>query len=207
MTKGPTQEEQSAFNKELCKDHWPIERDLLYRPDRFRYVRKLVRPTGCVFCSAALDPQKSNEQSEADREQARLVLHRESHSLVILNKFPYNPGHLLVVPFRHEGDLLALSEEEYGELHALVRVSVHALKQAYGCEGINLGMNLGAAGGAGIPDHLHYHLIPRWVGDSNFFPIIAETKVLAETLEQSHARLLPYFKKSHSGSSERERTK
>lgn len=164
---------------------WPAERDILWRPERFKYVRKIIKQQGCVFCEArekGIGPES-------------LVLARGKYSMAVLNKFPYNTGHLLVLPARHCGDLNELSEAEFAEMNQLLRFSIHQLKHAYDCHGLNVGLNLGAAGGAGIPEHIHYHVIPRWAGDSNFFPLIAETKVLIETLEQTFERLRPPFER------------
>lgn len=115
--------------------------------------------------------------------------------MVVLNKYPYNNGHLLILPSRHVGEMEDLKEAEWSEIHFLLRESVRILKKVYQCAGLNVGMNLGAAGGAGIPDHLHYHVIPRWRGDTNFFPLIAETKVVVESLEDSYEKLSKHFKK------------
>jgi ATP adenylyltransferase len=147
-------------------------------------LRKLVQPEGCVFCSAA----------KAAVGYESLLLARSKYSMVVLNKFPYNPGHVLILPLRHCGDLLALSNEEYVDLQMLVRKTFEALTRAYQPSGINLGLNHGAVAGAGIPDHLHYHLIPRWAGDLNFFPLIAETKAIPMTLENSFEKLLEALK-------------
>lgn len=115
--------------------------------------------------------------------------------MIMLNKFPYNSGHLLVLPRRHCGDLLKLSDVEFEDLNNSIRKAMAALNEIYQPGGINIGLNHGATAGAGIPEHLHYHMVPRWSGDLNFFPLIAETKVLVETLEQTYGRLLEYFKK------------
>lgn len=162
---------------------WPVERDILFRPDRLKYVRKLIQTEGCVFCSAQDQVGFKN-----------LCLYQTKYSAVVLNKFPYNTGHLLIIPRRHVGDLLDLSAQESHDIHECLRLSVEALKKVYKPGGFNIGMNLGAVAGAGIPDHLHYHIVPRWAGDLNFFPLIAETKTVIESLEQSFERLIPYFK-------------
>ena len=119
--------------------------------------------------------------------------------MVVLNKFPYNTGHTLILPTRHCGELTDLSEEEYGAVMKLLRKTLAALQKSYACPGLNIGLNHGAVAGAGIPDHLHWHIIPRWHGDTNFFPLIAETKVLSETLEQTFQRLHPLFEEQHNG--------
>lgn len=164
---------------------WPLERDVLFRPDRMKYVRKLIKPEGCVFCNAA--------KKEISFES--LCVYKSDHSMVVLNKFPYNSGHVLVLPRRHCGDLLKLSEAEFVDLQNTIRHTMKAMTEIYSPGGINLGLNHGAVAGAGIPEHLHYHLIPRWAGDVNFFPLIAETKVLVESLEQTYEKFLEYFKK------------
>jgi ATP adenylyltransferase len=169
--------------KRLNQLVWPQERDVMMRPDRLRYVRKLVVPDGCVFCTAA----KSKPSFDS------LLLYRNKVAMVVLNKYPYNNGHLLVLPTKHEGQLTALNDDEGFELQRLLRESVRILKDALGTDGFNVGLNLGKVAGAGIPEHLHFHIVPRWAGDTNFFPLLAETKVVIEDLEQTFGRLLPYF--------------
>lgn len=160
----------------------PIKR-VLFRPDRMKYVRKLIPQKGCVFCEAA----------RQDLSFESLCVYKSKHSMVVLNKFPYNPGHILVLPQRHCGHLLDLSNEEFLDLNETFRRTFAALEKIYQPAGINAGLNHGAAAGAGIPDHLHYHLVPRWSGDLNFFPLIAETKVLVESLEQTYDKFVEYF--------------
>lgn len=170
---------------QINKDIWPLERDVLFRPDRLKYVRKLIKPDGCVFCRAA----------QGEVSIGTLCVFKSKHSMVVLNKFPYNSGHVLVLPQRHCGDLLKLSEEEFRDLQDTIRLAMKVLNEAYEPGGINIGLNHGAVAGAGIPEHLHYHMIPRWAGDLNFFPLIAETKVLVESLEQTYEKLWGIFKK------------
>ena len=117
------------------------------------------------------------------------IVHRGATCFVILNAYPYTSGHVLVLPKRGVGELEDLTEAEAVELWALARASVIAITTAYRCEGVNLGMNLGRAGGAGVPDHLHIHVLPRWSGDTNFMTAVAETRVLPETLGESWAKL------------------
>lgn len=174
----------SELYLQASKEIWPMERDVLFRPDRFKYVRKLIEPTGCVFCRAA------KEKPSFDT----LCVRKTNHSMILLNKFPYNSGHLLVIPLKHTGDLLELSSAEYQDLHESLKLAVKALKQVYQPGGLNVGLNLGAVAGAGIPDHVHYHVIPRWAGDLNFFPLVAETKTVIESLEMTFDRLIAYFK-------------
>jgi ATP adenylyltransferase len=166
------------------KEHWPLEHDVLFRPDRFSYVRKLVKAEGCVFCTAA--SKKPTYKT--------LCVYQSKHSMVVINKFPYNSGHMLVMPKRHTGDILDLSQAEFEDLQNLIRTTVRAINDLYQPAGFNLGLNHGAVAGAGIPEHLHYHLIPRWAGDLNFFPLIAKTKVVIENLELTFKRMLEYFK-------------
>lgn len=166
-------------------DLWPApSRAVLHRPDRMKYVRKQIQDVGCVFCLSC----KSGPSLES------LCVYKTKHSMVILNKYPYNSGHVLVLPKRHVGDLQKLRIEEWRDLMDLVRLTQKVVGEVYEPTGMNLGVNHGATGGAGIPDHLHFHLIPRWAGDLNFFPLIAETKVVIETLETSYQRLQQAFK-------------
>jgi len=164
---------------------WPTERDIMERPDRYKYVRKLIKIDGCVFCNSI----KEGVNFES------LVLYSGKLGVVIMNKFPYNTGHLLILPKRHTGDLPQLKKDENHELADLMQISSQILIKELGCQGLNLGLNHGAVAGAGIPEHLHWHIVPRWGGDTNFFPLIAETKALPETLEQTYNRLRPHFEK------------
>jgi len=178
--KKSTKKDHISLNNEI----WPLERDVLFRPDRYRYVRKLIHPEGCVFCEAA----------EKGIGFESLCVYQTKHSMLVLNKYPYNSGHVLVIPKKHIADLTDLKSEEAADLHELLILTVKALRQVYEPGGLNLGLNLGAVGGAGIPDHIHYHVIPRWAGDLNFFPLVAETKTVIESLEMSFERLIAYFK-------------
>lgn len=162
---------------------WPNERQILFKPERLKYVRKVDKPKGCVFCAAV----------EKGVGSKSLLLFDGKHAIVILNKYPYNNGHALVLPRRHCGDFLELNPNEQLEINRCLKQVIHALGETYSPAGFNVGLNLGSAAGAGIPEHLHYHVIPRWRGDTNFFPLIAETKVVVETLEQTFDRLIPYF--------------
>ncbi|MGZ3773994.1 MAG: HIT family protein [Pseudobdellovibrionaceae bacterium] len=185
QNKKTVQDVNKAATLKIGSEVWPLERDVLFRPDRMKYVRKLIKPTGCVFCKAA-----SEEMS-----LETLCIYKTKYSMIVLNKFPYNSGHLLVLPQRHCGDMLKLSEEEFRDLQDTIRLAMSALNEAYEPGGINLGLNHGAVAGAGIPEHMHYHLVPRWAGDLNFFPLIAETKVLVESLEQTYEKLWGILKK------------
>lgn len=162
---------------------WPQKRKVLFRPDRWKYVRKMERPEGCVFCRSATEKMSLET----------LCVHRTSYSQVVLNKYPYNSGHVLVLPLRHCGNLLELSAEESADLWAVLRKTMTVLTEVYQPGGINVGLNHGAAAGAGLPEHLHFHLIPRWAGDLNFFPLVAETKVVVEGLDDSYRKILSGF--------------
>lgn len=162
---------------------WPMETNVFFRPARLKYVRKLIKPEGCVFCASA----KGGIKEET------LCVYQTQYSQIVVNKFPYNSGHVLVLPLRHCGDLLALTPEEYKDLHDTVKIAVGAVKGIYSPQGFNLGLNNGATAGAGIPDHLHFHIVPRWNGDLNFFPLIAETKLVIEEAEASYHRYIEYF--------------
>lgn len=170
-------------------DIWPTERDIMVRPERLKYVRKLLKVDGCVFCNSL----------KAGVKVRSLLLFKSKYAAVVMNKYPYNPGHLLIIPTRHIGEFEQLKAKELFELNELIQRSIKVLKEAYDPAGFNVGLNLGAAAGAGIPEHLHYHLVPRWKGDTNFFPLISETKVIVESLEQTFERLLPLFKESSDG--------
>jgi ATP adenylyltransferase len=143
---------------------------------------------GCIFCQFP-----SEEGEEADRRN--LILGRSAHSFAILNKYPYNNAHLMVIPRRHTAELAALPAEELADLNLLLQSSVAILGRVYAPAGFNIGMNLGRVAGAGIADHLHWHVVPRWAGDTNFMPVVAETKVMIEHLLQSYDKLRPEFQK------------
>jgi ATP adenylyltransferase len=157
--------------------------DHLWSPWRLDYVTA-TKPDGCVFCTAA-DPSSNDP----------LVVFRGRLAYVILNLYPYNNGHLMVVPRRHESSLAALSAEEMGEVGLLVQRSEIVLRETYRLQGINVGVNLGAAAGAGIEEHVHVHLVPRWNGDTNFMTVVGETRVLPEAIRSTAARLRPVFER------------
>jgi ATP adenylyltransferase len=169
--------------KKWVKEIWPQERDIFERPERIKYLRRTKTPDHCVFC----------ESLDTKSEQSELLLYTGKTAMVVLNKYPYNTGHCLVLPKRHIDELTALTKDEVAEIAQLQVKVVEILGKAYEPQGYNLGMNHGKVAGAGIPDHLHWHIIPRWGGDTNFFPLIAETKVVPEKLEDSVKRLKPLF--------------
>lgn len=138
---------------------------------------------GCIFCDL---PRGTDDRNN-------LILGRTASTFAILNRFPYNNGHLMVVPRAHLGDLDGLADAEHAELAGMLRVASRLVRKAYGPHGSNIGMNLGRSAGAGIADHLHWHIVPRWNGDTNFMPVLGETKVMVEHLEASFDRLRPLF--------------
>lgn len=152
--------------------------DRLWTPWRMQYIAN-DKGDGCIFCAALAQ--------QDDRES--LLLHRGRHAFVMLNKYPYNNGHLLVVPYSHTGDLSALDSDAHAELMGLIAQGIEWLKAASRPEGFNAGLNLGKAGGAGVTDHLHFHVIPRWSGDTNFMTLTGETRVLPESLDDTWSRL------------------
>jgi ATP adenylyltransferase len=155
----------------------------LWSPWRLSYVTGTGTSTGCVFCDA---------QSGA---QASLIVFHGRTCFVILNKFPYNNGHLMVVPNRHIPSLAAATEEELCELIELTRRSEIALGEAYSPHGMNMGINIGKPAGAGVLDHVHLHVVPRWNGDTNYMTVVGETRVLPEELPQAAEKLRPIFER------------
>ncbi|ASE10416.1 MULTISPECIES: HIT family protein [Kocuria] len=147
----------------------------LWTPHRLAYVRgedtSVEQPPGCPFCNA---PERSDEDS--------LIVHRGEHCFAVLNLFPYNPGHVLVCPYRHVAELDELTDEELWELNTLTRTAVHVIREIAHPAAFNVGLNLGSAAGGSLAEHLHQHVVPRWTGDANFMPVIAHTKPLIQTL-------------------------
>jgi ATP adenylyltransferase len=160
--------------------------DRIWSPWRMAYIqaaKEQGEDGGCIFCDLP---------AEGDDERT-MILARGELAFVIVNSFPYNPGHLMVAPFRHVGAFTSLEAAELADVDALVARSIRALEQEMEPHGYNLGMNLGRVAGAGIPDHVHWHLVPRWNGDTNFMPVVGQTRVLPELLEETYARLRPRF--------------
>lgn len=152
----------------------------LWTPWRMQYVASADRePAGCLFC----------ELAGRQDDEANLVVKRGRRALVVLNLYPYNTGHAMIAPYEHTADFPSLAPETGAEVLSLCQEVVGALAAEYRPDGFNLGMNLGRVAGAGVPDHLHVHVVPRWSGDSNFMAITADTKVMPETLDQTYARV------------------
>jgi ATP adenylyltransferase len=158
----------------------------LWSPWRMEYIEaaKDTQPEGCVFCEVLEDRADPSE---------RRVLYRDDLAWVTLAKYPYNPGHLLVLPVRHTGELEDLTPQENAAVSALLQRSVRALRDQAQPHGFNIGLNLGRIAGAGIPEHLHWHVVPRWSGDTNFMPVVGQTRVLPQLLEETFAKLAPRF--------------
>ena len=150
----------------------------LWAPWRLEYVQTAGDDAGCIFCAAA-----PHDDDEA------LRVHRGERAFVLLNKFPYASGHLMVAPLRHVGSLADLEDQEALEIHRLATAGVAALTATYAPDGFNLGWNLGRAAGAGVVDHVHLHVVPRWAGDTNFMPVLADAKVLPEHLSETRRKL------------------
>ena len=159
--------------------------DRLFTPWRLPYVTGTNKDvTGCIFCDAF---------SQVDREP--LVVHRGVTCFVILNKYPYNNGHLMVVPHRHVGRLADLGDDELAEVGRLTQMSERVLSAVYNPHGFNMGLNLGKPAGAGVLDHLHMHVVPRWNGDTNYMTVVGETRVLPEELGDAGIRLRAAFER------------
>jgi len=156
----------------------------IWAPWRMEYI---VGPKGgpCIFCDFAAAPPSAYRE--------KLVLVVQPHALLCLNRYPFAGGHLLVAPRRHASDLAELPAEEYDALMHLLRDAADRLRRATRCEGMNLGFNLGKAAGAGIAEHLHGHLVPRWAGDTNFMPVLADVRVMPEHLDATWRSLAPLF--------------
>lgn len=148
---------------------------ILWAPWRLAYVSQADKTDECIFC------QKIHGNDEEN-----LVLFRGIHCFAVLNLFPYNNGHLMVAPYRHIGSLQELTKEERSELMDITTLCLDVLREGLNCQGFNIGMNIGKVAGAGVPDHLHIHIVPRWEGDTNFMPVIGDTKVIPQSLSSTY---------------------
>ena len=167
--------------------------DHLWSPWRLEYVTN-SKPHGCIFCLSAKASATAGSAPDPQNPDPLVVFQGEL-AYVILNLYPYNNGHLMVVPYRHESTLAALTRDEMNEVGLLTQRCELALREAYKLEGINVGVNLGAPAGAGIEEHVHLHLVPRWNGDTNFMTVVGETRVLPEDIRATAARLRPIFQR------------
>ncbi len=162
----------------------------LWAPWRIEYILG-PKPDSCVFCIP--------EHTREDRK--RLILHRATSCFVIMNKFPYSSGHLMVTPYRHVNTITDLTPQEGHEIMDYLQITTRILNQVFHPQGINMGLNQGEAAGAGIEEHLHFHLVPRWTGDHSFMAVSGATIVLPEHLDATYAKLLPHFETMTRGAS------
>lgn len=153
--------------------------DKIFAPWRSEYILSVDKPDGCIFC----DYPKENKDEE------NLIIHRGKLCFVIMNRYPYSAGHLMVIPYRHLHDFTELEEQEVTELMQTAQKAVAVLSKVMSPQGFNLGMNLGRVAGAGIDQHLHMHVVPRWNGDTNFMPVVGDTRVISEALESAYKRI------------------
>ncbi len=152
--------------------------DRLWAPWRIEYVR-MEKIEECIFCK--FPKERKDEEN--------LILHRGKYAFIIMNNYPYNPGHVMVAPYRHVACLEELSSEEILEMHALSSLAIKAIKKAMKPQGFNIGINIGRVAGAGIEGHIHIHIVPRWNGDTNFMPVIADTKVIVQGIRENYREL------------------
>ena len=157
--------------------------DFLFTPWRYAFVTEALKASGCLFCDL---PKAGNDEKT-------LIVHRANHCYVILNAYPYTSGHVMVVPFQHVDQLQQLPAEAAAEMMELMRKLEGILRDLYHPEGLNLGMNLGKAAGAGVAGHIHMHVLPRWVADANFMTVVGETRVLPEDLATTYKRIREKF--------------
>ncbi len=161
--------------------------DVLWSPWRYDYIKSdksADNSSGCIFCDIVKNPASDEE---------KFIIHRAAHNFVILNIYPYITGHLMIVPFSHLADLDQADKEITDELMDLTKLCQTAIRKAYAPQGFNLGMNMGKAAGAGVAEHIHLHLLPRWVGDANFMTAIAETRTIPESLTTTFQKLKDHF--------------
>lgn len=153
----------------------------LWAPWRMRYIDGSHKDEGCIFCTKPMDDQS--------RDKENLILYRGKKAFMMMNLFPYTNGHVMVVPYKHTGNIEDLSDEEMLELMRLCKLTVKAMKNIISPEGFNMGFNIGRPAGAGVVDHVHMHIVPRWVGDTNFMPLLSETKVISEHIFDTYDKL------------------
>jgi len=159
----------------------------MWAPWRMKYItQNSDKIDGCVFCHLLAENQ----------DEKNLVVFRSTHCFVILNRYPYNNGHVMVIPFQHASDLLVLDGATLADCQITINKTIRVLRDVFHPQGINLGMNIGLAAGAGIEEHIHYHLLPRWNGDTNFMPVIAGVKVISEALDDTYKKLKAAFLRS-----------
>ncbi len=150
----------------------------MFAPWRIKYI-EMPKGEGCIFC----------ELPRQGRDEENLILARLGKAFAIMNNFPYNPGHVMVAPFRHVGQLYELTDEEVLDMHRLMSAVIRAIEAAMRPHGFNIGVNVGEVAGAGVPGHVHVHIVPRWKGDTNFMPVIADTKVVPEAVRETYWKI------------------
>lgn len=153
----------------------------LWAPWRLQYIESASKTEGCIFC----DFPAARPEHDAEN----LIVHRGPHAFLILNAYPYSNGHLMVVPYRHTSDMETYTAAELLDVMELTRLGIRLLSAEFRPDGFNLGVNMGRVAGAGIADHLHWHIVPRWNGDTNFMPVLADVRVIPESLQNVHFRL------------------
>ncbi|OPZ79304.1 MAG: AP-4-A phosphorylase [Actinobacteria bacterium ADurb.Bin444] len=156
--------------------------DVMWAPWRMEYIGS-PKPTGCIFC----------EKPTAGDDPANHIVWRGNHAFVLLNAYPYNNGHLMVAPYKHIANLEDLAPDVTAEMMRLCQDAIRALKRDFNPDGVNMGINLGSAAGAGVKDHLHIHVVPRWNGDTNFMSVITDTRVIPQSLDESYRILHAAF--------------
>lgn len=193
MQEGPSDTADAHYQGRRRSEQRLDELQRLWTPWRMAYIRSDEPDLdGCPFC--VLPNQDGVDDADA------FILWRGDHCFCILNAYPYNPGHLMVVPYRHIADYDALGDAELTEMALLTRTAIRALRVSSGPHAFNMGLNAGRVAGAGIADHVHQHVVPRWGGDTNFMPVIGQTRVLPELLEETFAALRPAFIAAADGS-------
>ena len=150
----------------------------MWTPWRMAYIRREQRP-GCIFC----------DMLETEDDRGQLILHRSESAFLVLNKYPYNNGHLMAVPYRHMDTVEALTPEEMVDMMSLVSLGIRTLRRTSNPEGFNIGINIGKIAGAGVVDHVHIHVVPRWGGDTNFMPVLADVRLIPQDLRETYDEL------------------
>jgi len=153
-------------------------KDKIFAPWRIGYIQA-TKDEGCILCDLPRE----------ERDEENLILHRGKSSFIIMNRYPYNPGHLMIAPYKHVGVIEELDTDEIYEIIDLCKLAIRVIKSCMEPDGFNIGMNLGRIAGAGIDDHIHLHIVPRWSGDTNFMPVLAGTDVIPEALEETYKKL------------------
>lgn len=158
----------------------------LWAPWRLQYVINAGDDEGCIFCT----------KPKQDKDRDNLILYRSNHAFIIMNLFPYNNGHLMIIPYKHAQDLDGLADEVLTELIMLTRKAQNIMKQVFAAQGFNIGINVGKAAGAGIDEHIHIHIVPRWAGDTNFMPVLGDIKVIPQHIWAAYDLLFPFFRET-----------